>query len=87
VDKFDDWLVSAFVTSCNVRFLVVHVTKNEDAIRLFFFDVYDAFCKVTGSPVHAYNVSVHTPGVYQRAVMAAFPLSPCFSSLPYVDAP
>ena len=32
VDKFNELLVSAYVTSSNIRFVLVHEGKNEDSI-------------------------------------------------------
>lgn len=46
VDKFNDQLVSAFVTATNVKFLLLHETRNDDTIKAFFHEVHELYLKV-----------------------------------------
>jgi trafficking protein particle complex subunit 2 len=47
VDKFNDQFVSAFVTATNVKFLLLHESRNEDTIRAFFHEVHELYLKVS----------------------------------------
>lgn len=51
VDKFNDQLVSAFVTPSSVKFLLLHETRNDDTIRAFFHEVHELYLKVRQSIV------------------------------------
>lgn len=46
VDKFNDQFVSAFVTATNIKFLLLHETRNDDTIRAFFHEVHELYLKV-----------------------------------------
>ena len=39
LDKFNDFNVTGFVTSDNLKFLLLHKQRSEDSIRRFFHDV------------------------------------------------
>lgn len=47
VDKFNNLMVAAHVTAAHVRFLLLHDGKSDEAIRLFFKDVYDVYVRVS----------------------------------------
>lgn len=49
VDKFNNLMVAAYVTAAHVKFLLLHDGKNDEAIRLFFKDVYDIYVRVSHS--------------------------------------
>lgn len=49
VDKFNNLMVAAYVTAAHVKFLLLHDGKSEEAIRLFFKDVYDIYVRVSQS--------------------------------------
>lgn len=46
VDKFNDQFVSSFVTATNIKFLLLHETRNDDTIRAFFHEVHELYLKV-----------------------------------------
>ena len=53
VDKFNDFLVSAFVPISSVRFLLLHKqVYSEEAIRIFFQETYSYYIKLV-----TYNLS------------------------------
>lgn len=57
VDKFNEWTISAFVTPGNMKFLLLHETRNDDGIRSFFTDVWELYVKTMLNPFH----TAHTP--------------------------
>eukprot|EP00927_Polykrikos_kofoidii_P036427 TRINITY_DN30757_c0_g1_i2.p1 TRINITY_DN30757_c0_g1~~TRINITY_DN30757_c0_g1_i2.p1 ORF type:complete len:163 (+),score=25.50 TRINITY_DN30757_c0_g1_i2:32-490(+) len=50
VDKFNDFHVSAFATAGHSRFMLLHKTRNEEAIRAFFAELHDLYLKAIMSP-------------------------------------
>ena len=52
VDAYGSWLVSAYVTPSNVRFLLFHDLKGEDSIKSFFLDCFDAYTKTISNPFY-----------------------------------
>lgn len=48
VDNFNQLRVSAYVTAAQMKFLLLHDGKSEDAIKAFFKDVYEVYLKVRG---------------------------------------
>lgn len=66
VDRYNEWIVSAFIptggesftqhtlgrlplaeTGHGVKFVLLHDIKNDDGIRLFFIDLWEAYIKVS----------------------------------------
>jgi Sedlin, N-terminal conserved region len=39
--------VTAYVTAAHMKFLLLHDGKNDDAVKLFFRDVYEIYLKVS----------------------------------------
>lgn len=52
VDKFNDQLISAYVTPGRARFMLLHDVRNEDGIRSFMHDVHELYVKVLLNPFH-----------------------------------
>lgn len=46
VDKVNHQQVSTFLTAGNIKFMLLHGGKSEDAIKNFFNDVYELYVKV-----------------------------------------
>ncbi len=46
VDRFNNLLVTAFVTPGNARFLLLHDGRSDDNIKLFFMEIYELYVKV-----------------------------------------
>mmetsp|Transcript_14610 Transcript_14610/g.39117 ORF Transcript_14610/g.39117 Transcript_14610/m.39117 type:complete len:137 (+) Transcript_14610:164-574(+) len=61
VDRLDDKVVSAFVTSGNYRFLLVHQSRHEDGVKGFFFELYDLFIKVVLNPMYSSAEPLQSP--------------------------
>ncbi|CAN6616806.1 trafficking protein particle complex subunit 20 [Trichomonascus vanleenenianus] len=61
VDNFYSYMISAFVTAGNIKFLLLHETRNEDGIRQFFSDVYDLYVKTLLSPFYFTNQPIQSP--------------------------
>ncbi|GMF21411.1 unnamed protein product [Phytophthora fragariaefolia] len=55
VDRFNDQLVSAFVTASGVKFLLLHETRNDDTVKAFFHEVHELYVKVSGCWVRCIN--------------------------------
>lgn len=52
VDRFEQQLVSAYVTHGGLRFLVLHESRNEEGIKSFCSDVHELYAKVLLNPLY-----------------------------------
>ena len=68
VDRFNDFMVSAFVPISSVRFLLLHKqSTNEDAIRIFFQESYIVYAKLVAN--FSYKIgSVITQTNFDRSI-------------------
>ncbi|TXT04970.1 hypothetical protein VHUM_03790 [Vanrija humicola] len=60
VDRHNEWTVSAFIAG-NVKFILLHDTKNDDGIRLFFGEVWELYVKASLSPFQTVNTPIRNP--------------------------
>merc|ERR1712071_670230 len=66
LDLIDEHIVSAFVTASGIRFLVLHDKHNDDAIRHFFVEVYEAFIKQSMNPLYKHGEKIYSIRFNQR---------------------
>jgi hypothetical protein len=60
--------LSAIANKCltDIKFLLLHESKSEDAIRNFFTDVYDLYTKTLMNPFYSVNQTITSPIFDQR---------------------
>lgn len=60
-----------FVTPSNSKFLLVHEGRQEDAIKLFFNEVYEFYTRMQLSPFFDPNEPVRCPQFEQRVLASS----------------
>lgn len=70
VDKFNEWTVSAFVTPGNMKFVLLHETRNDDGIRSFFLDLWELYVKTMLNPFHTAHTPIRSP-IFDARVRAS----------------
>eukprot|EP00698_Gefionella_okellyi_P005978 TRINITY_DN1541_c0_g1_i1.p2 TRINITY_DN1541_c0_g1~~TRINITY_DN1541_c0_g1_i1.p2 ORF type:complete len:136 (+),score=24.14 TRINITY_DN1541_c0_g1_i1:49-456(+) len=66
VDKFNDMVVSAYMTAGFIKFMLLHEGRAEEAIRGFFQDVCELYVKVQMNPFYETNQRITSPMFDQR---------------------
>mmetsp|Transcript_29106 Transcript_29106/g.53260 ORF Transcript_29106/g.53260 Transcript_29106/m.53260 type:complete len:142 (-) Transcript_29106:327-752(-) len=55
VDKVNNQQVSTFLTAGNIKFMLLHAGRSEDAIRNFFIEVYELYVKLSMNPFYKFD--------------------------------
>ncbi|KAF9436228.1 TRAPP subunit [Entomortierella beljakovae] len=55
IDKFNERFISAYLTAGNIKLVLLHDAKSEDAIRNFFNDCYELYIKTLLNPFYEAN--------------------------------
>ena len=53
VDKFNQFLVTCWLSAGNVRFLLLHKQRTDDNIRLFMQEIHELYVKLSCNPFHS----------------------------------
>lgn len=67
VDRFNQWMVSAFVTASQIRFIVVHDIKNDEGIKSFFNEMYETYIKYTLNSFYKINKFIKSTTFEKKA--------------------
>jgi len=71
VDKFYEWTVSAWVTPGGMKFVLLHDAKQDDGIRLFLHEAWEAYVKVALNPFYELNAPIRSAAFDGRIKLAA----------------
>eukprot|EP00045_Choanoeca_perplexa_P006532 m.55965 g.55965 ORF g.55965 m.55965 type:complete len:141 (-) comp13672_c0_seq2:76-498(-) len=52
VDRFNDWLLSAYVTGTSTKFMLMHNQKQDDSIKSFFQELHELYIKAALNPFY-----------------------------------
>ena len=52
VDRFNDLVVSVYVSAGHTRFMLLHDSRNDDGIKSFFQDVHELYIKTLLNPLY-----------------------------------
>ncbi|TIA89320.1 hypothetical protein E3P99_02104 [Wallemia hederae] len=68
---FNGWSVSAFVTPTDTRFILLHQVRNDDNIRLFFQECWEAYLKTLLNPFYTPTDTIRTPAFSEKLQKSA----------------
>mmetsp|Transcript_7768 Transcript_7768/g.20541 ORF Transcript_7768/g.20541 Transcript_7768/m.20541 type:complete len:134 (+) Transcript_7768:248-649(+) len=71
VDRFNDQLISAYVTAGNYRFLLLHDSRNEEGVQWFFLELHDLFVKIAMNPLYEHGTPIKSNVFHQRVLNLA----------------
>ncbi|KAJ6326170.1 hypothetical protein OIU76_003546 [Salix suchowensis] len=52
IDRFNDMVVSVYVTAGHTRFMLLHDSRNDDGIKSFFQEVHELYIKILLNPLY-----------------------------------
>lgn len=61
VDRFNNMIVSCYVTIGGATFLLLHTGKNEDTVKMFFLEVSDIYIKYLMNPLISPDAPILSP--------------------------
>jgi len=71
IDKFNEWHISAHVSAGNIKFMLLHETKNEDSIRSFFSECCELYIRILLNPFYELNSPITSPTFDNRMRLIA----------------
>ena len=60
VDRYGEWLVSAFIASSGDRLLLLHDARNEDGIRQFFAEAHELWTRLSLNPFYTNGAPIES---------------------------
>jgi len=69
VDQYKNLSVSSFVSPGNVKFMLLHAQKSEEAIKTFFTDAHELYLKILMNPFYEVNTPI-TSKVFDDRIKA-----------------
>jgi len=61
LERFHEWMISAWVTPGGVKMILLHDAKQDDGIRLFLHETWEAYVKSLLNPFHELNTPIRSP--------------------------
>eukprot|EP00611_Tribonema_gayanum_P012384 TRINITY_DN23011_c0_g1_i1.p1 TRINITY_DN23011_c0_g1~~TRINITY_DN23011_c0_g1_i1.p1 ORF type:complete len:140 (-),score=30.12 TRINITY_DN23011_c0_g1_i1:27-446(-) len=66
VDKFNEQMVSAYLTAAGVRLMLLHDGRSEEGIGSFFKDVHELYVKHMLNPFYRFDTPIISPEFDER---------------------
>ena len=71
VDRFNNLSVSAYLTPGGVNLLLLHESKSEDAVKVFFTEVHELYVKYILNPFYSIDSPIVSPNFDSRVRILA----------------